>query len=240
LPELSTEKVAMEEKCIREVYARRDLSGKKRLYDAARPDALYIQRRCQQAWQRAITEAGLMPLDKCEVLDLGCGHGGWLRMLHEWGADPARLHGVDLLADRIEQARFLSPPEFDLRLGNGLRLDYPDRSFDFCAASTVFSSILDKDVQLAVAEELTRVLRPGGWLMLFDYAISDPRNPDTIGISLRRLKAIFRGMNLASVDKLLLPAPVLRRLPASLLNVVQAFEVIGLFCTHRLHRFRKP
>lgn len=232
-------KLDQEEQRIREVYARRDHSGKRELYDEDRPDVAYIQRRCEQAWWVALQAVGALPLEHSEVLDLGCGFGNWLRLLHQWGADPVRLHGVDLLADRVEQARRLSPPGMDLRLGSGLRLDYPDASFDLCAASTVFSSVLDAQLQRAVAAELARVLRPGGWLLVFDFVISDPRNPDTVGVGPRRIKAICQGLELAGSQRLLLPAPLLRRLPRFLYFTVAALESLGVLPTHRLYRLRK-
>lgn len=232
-------KLDQEEDRIRAVYARRDLTGKSDLYGHDRPDMAYIQQRCQDAWREALAAVGALPPAGLEVLDLGCGFGGWLRMLVQWGAEPGRVHGVDLLGDRIEQARRVSPPEMDLRVGSGLRLDFDAASFDLCAASTVFSSIPDPQLQQALAAELSRVLRPGGWLLVFDFVISDPRNPDTVGVGPARMRALFPELRLAGSRRLLLPAPLLRRLPGALFFLVGALESLGCIPTHRLYRLRK-
>ena len=37
-----------------------------------------------------------------KVLDVGCGTGSFLRQLIDWGANPAKLTGTELLAERLE------------------------------------------------------------------------------------------------------------------------------------------
>jgi hypothetical protein len=44
------------------------------------------------------------------------------------------------------------------------------------SAHTVFSSILDEDLRRDLAAEMWRVLRPGGWTMIFDFRYASPRN----------------------------------------------------------------
>ena len=87
-------------------------------------------------------QAGFSDIATIEVLDVGCYTGQWLRMLLEWGANPSKLHGVDLLEESIAKAKVLSPAGVDFRVSNGWPLPYQDASMDVCAASTVFSSIL--------------------------------------------------------------------------------------------------
>lgn len=233
-------RVDNEESRIRAVYAKRDATGKPTLYGWQRHDVQYMAYRQRATWALAFMQANLLDLADLEVLDVGCGSGDWLRMLIGWGAAPRRLHGVDLLEDRIAKARVLSPPELDLRVGSGCQLLYPDGAVDLCVASTVFSSILDVGTRLALAREMIRVVRPDGWLMLFDYAISDPRNPDTIGINQKEIDKLFAPLKLRSTFKLILAPPILRRLPAKLLGLAHILEVIfPLACTHRLYSLQK-
>ncbi len=225
---------------IAQAYARRDGQGKPQLYAWHRQDALYSAYRCRSQWARALHRAGLVDLSQAEMLDVGCGQGDWLRMVLEWGGRAERLHGIDLLPDRIAKARELSPPGMDLRVECGWELPYPDGRFDLCAASTVFSSILDHDWQKAVAREMARVLRPGGWVMVFDYAVSDPKNPDTMGVGRGTIKKLFPDLRLARTARLLLPAPLLRRWPARALGLAHALEsILPLLCTHRLYQLTK-
>ena len=194
-----------EEERIRQVYARRDASGKTARYYWQRQDVIYITYRYRSVLARALQCLGINDLSPLHVLDVGCGSGGWLRLLLEWGASPERLHGVDLLPDRIARAQALSPAGVDWRVGNAVGLDFADGSMDLCAASTVFSSILDPAARLALAQEMARVVRPGGYIMILDYVVSAPSNPDTVGIRQKEISRLFPELSLLHIFKLIFP-----------------------------------
>ena len=81
-------------------------------------------------------------LSKTRALDVGCGSGGFLRLLVEWGARPANLLGTEFLDDRLQQAAEISQEGIAWRLGG---LDFDEREgFDLVSAHTVFSSILNE------------------------------------------------------------------------------------------------
>jgi SAM-dependent methyltransferase len=134
----------------------------------------------RQSAARSRALSGLLPLtvgrdlSAVRALDVGCGGGGFLRQLIDWGATPAHLAGSELQADRLEQARARTAPGVRWHLGG---LDaFTDDSMDLVSAHTVFSSILDEDLRRALAAEMWRVLRPGGWTMIFDFRYGNPRN----------------------------------------------------------------
>jgi SAM-dependent methyltransferase len=139
-----------------------------------RPDVV------RQTAARSRMLAALLPLtvgrdlSSVRVLDVGCGNGGFLRQLIDWGALPAHLAGTELQQDRLDQARARTAPGVRWHLGH---LDaFADASLDLVCAHTVFSSILDDDVRRALAADMWRVLRPGGWTLIFDFRYSNPRN----------------------------------------------------------------
>ncbi|MGE5707590.1 MAG: class I SAM-dependent methyltransferase, partial [Bacteroidota bacterium] len=140
-----------------------------------------------------------LPLEECEILDLGCGTGQELRNLIRFGARPERLHGIDLLSERIEEARRLAPG-IDFREGDATRLPWPDESFDLVMQSTVFSSIVDEGVQIAVAREMTRVLKPGGFVLWYDMRVTDPRNRDLVPMTRKRVRALFEGGDVSRIS----------------------------------------
>src|SRR5712692_2841066 len=78
-----------------------------------------------------------------KILDVGCGIGMQLQRFLAYGAKPNNLSGIDLMADRIEQARYLHP-SIDWQVGSAHRLPYADASFDLITLSVVFSSILSQ------------------------------------------------------------------------------------------------
>ena len=224
---------------ILKTYGQRDARGKAALYAWDQKDFPYIRYRQTAEWAAAFKKIGLVDLAGLEILDVGCGSGWWLRMLSEWGGTTSHLHGVDLLEDRIDKAKALSPPEMDFRVSNSWPLPYSDGSMDICAASTVFSSILASSARLALAQEMGRVLRIGGWIMVFDYAVSDPRNPDTIGIGRSEIQRLFSELEFAHTKRLILAPPLLRRLPRYLLWLANGIEICMPFlCTHRLYLLR--
>jgi ubiquinone/menaquinone biosynthesis C-methylase UbiE len=229
-----------EEKRIKAAYAKRDTRGKSVLYEWHQPAETYISYRKKIAWAESFKRASIESFKHVEILDVGCGRGGWIRMLIEWGARPHTLHGIDLLADRIAEAKSLSPPETDFRVGNGWHITYPDASMNLCAASTVLSSILDKKARKSLAREMSRVTVSQGWVMIYDFAFSDPRNPDTIGITRREIRKILSELKLVSTHRLLLAPPLLRRIPRNLMWLAHALEISFPFlCTHRLYVLRK-
>lgn len=225
---------------IKAVYARRDQTGRSKLYRWDRPDAAYAAHRQRLAWIRAFRFAGFQDLAQLQILDVGCGAGAWLRQLLEWGARPERLYGVDLLPDRIARARELSPPALNLQVGHSGGLDYPSGFFDLCTAATVFSSILDPEARRQLAQEMLRVTKEKGWLAVFDFAVSHPANPDTIGIGKAEIKRLFAEAKLVKTFHLLFPLPLLRRLPGWALDWLHGWErLLFLGCTHRLYLLQK-
>ncbi len=113
--------------------------------------------------------AAHVPLGEVEsVLDFGCGCGRVTRWWHEF---PGAVAGSDLSVPAIEWckrnlafARFetnrLAPP-----------LAFADESFDLVYALSVFTH-LTADLQVAWRDELRRVLRPGGRLLVTTHGHS--------------------------------------------------------------------
>lgn len=106
--------------------------------------------------------------DARSVLDFGCGCGRVTRYYKEFGGDVA---GSDVSEPAIAWCRE------NLRFGrfevNGLAppLVFPDESFDLVYALSVFTH-LTADLQLAWRDELRRVLRPGGRLLVTTHGRS--------------------------------------------------------------------
>ena len=108
-----------------------------------------------QEADRARALAALLPvtiganLSGIRAIDVGCGNGGFLRQLIDWGAHPADLAGTELQPDRLEHARVHTAP--GVRWHHGQLEAFPDNSVDLVSAHTVFSSILDEDMRRALA-----------------------------------------------------------------------------------------
>ncbi|HEX8753161.1 MAG TPA: methyltransferase domain-containing protein [Solirubrobacterales bacterium] len=81
------------------------------------------------------------------------------------------VHGVDLTPAMIEKARAEAEREgignVDFSLGDATALEFEDASFD--GAITRFS-LHHIPVPARVVEEMARVVRPGGWVVVADHA----------------------------------------------------------------------
>lgn len=92
------------------------------------------------------------------ILDVGCGTGANLEMLSEFG----EAEGVDISAEALSFCR--GRGLIKVREGEAEHLPYPDTSFDLVTGLDVVEH-LDND--LAGLREMRRVLRPGGYTLLF-------------------------------------------------------------------------
>ena len=97
------------------------------------------------------------------ILDFGCGCG---RVLRHWRNLPkTKVYGTDynprLIAWCRENLPFASCSVNSL----AAHLDYPDATFDFIYAISVFTH-LTEDLQVPWRDELFRVLRPEGYALL--------------------------------------------------------------------------
>lgn len=222
---------------IRDAYARRDAAGKTRLYAWNLPDVLLTQYRFRSVIASALSGAGYTDLGGRDCLDVGCGTGAWLRTLLEWGADAERLHGTDLLPDRIATARVLSP-HIDWSVSEGDALPFEERSMDLVSAHMVFSSIPDPVARRDLAREMSRLLRTGGLILIYDFRISHPRNPDTVGIGGGEIRRLFP--HLRHTQRSVTLAPPLQR-PIARISPVLAHLAETLFPflrSHALHLLR--
>ena len=113
---------------------------------------------------REILEKNGLRLEDFEaILDFGCGAGRVLRHMAE--VRGPSLHGADYNAELIAWCRQnLGFAEFQNNgLGGGIA--GPSWRYDFVYAVSVFTQ-LSESLQFSWIKELSRVLRPGGYLLL--------------------------------------------------------------------------
>ena len=125
------------------------------------------------------------------ILEIGCGTGQWLREFIKWGACPDHVAGIDVLSDRVSQAKQLCPQGVKIYCGNAANLSFSGATFDLVFQFTVFSSILDATVKEVLAHEMLRVLKQGGLILWYDFFLNNPSNPDVRGIRKREIAHLF-------------------------------------------------
>lgn len=105
------------------------------------------------------------------VLDVGCGIGGSARILaRDYGLD---VIGISISPAQIRRATELTPDGLSCRFAvmDALDLQLPDQSFDAVWSVEAGPHMPDKQ---RYADELLRVLKPGGLLAVADWNRRDP------------------------------------------------------------------
>jgi SAM-dependent methyltransferase len=176
-----------------------------------RPDIVFQHAMRTRVLSRMLANTLGTDLGNVRVVDVGCGTGGFLRQLIDWGATPANLTGIELQQDRLDLARPRSAPEMNWHCGSLSAL--PAASADLVSAQTVMSSLLDPELRQRMAADMWRVLKPGGWCLVFDFRYNNPRNPHVRKVTRTELDGYWPGHR-RQYQTLLLTPPVGRALAA--------------------------
>jgi len=221
---------------LHEIYAERAarLAGSD-LYSLGNPAHLFAIQGRQRAVLRLLRREGLWPLAGKDVLEVGCGAGAVLLEWLSYGMEPGRLHGTDLLAERVADAHRLLP-HVAVTVADGGRLPYPDGSFDAVLQFTVFSSILDKALCYTVANEMRRVLKPNGLILWYEFWLN-PLNKQTRGIRPGEVRSYFPNSQF-SFERITLAPPLARRLVPVTWAGARLLEATRLLNTHYLAAIR--
>ena len=176
--------------------------------------------------------ASVFPDAASQCLEVGFGSHGWLHELINWGVPEINLHGIELDSARAMKARELFP-KADLRVGDAVNLPWNDDSFDLVITSTLFTSILDANVRKLIANEIVRVLSPGGALLWYDFAFDNPRNANVRGIKRRKVTQLFPALR-GEIKSVTLAPPLARLIAPRSLALASLLEGIPLLRTHLL------
>jgi len=225
-----------EEDRIREKYKRRKPGDSR--YSWFNPGHVYMMQERERRVLELLKKSGIESLAEQRILEIGCGQGAWLRDLVRWGAQPDLLTGVDLLSDRVDEARRLCPAGIQIHCGSAASLGFPADVFDIVLQSTVFTSIQEEALKQQVSAEMTRVTRRGGIILWYDFRVNNPQNPDVSGITKREILKLFPGCEIALYSITVAPPLVRRLAPWSWLTCYLAGKVPWLR-THYLGIIRK-
>lgn len=232
---MSDSSARSEERRIRTVYAGRTETAKYSWFSSGQQLMLHGAAR---ALLDALRRAGMSRLDDVRVLEIGCGSGHWLRELVQWGVRPDHLAGIDLLAERLGDARARCAPRVRLAAASAAALPFADGAFDIVLQSTVLTSVLDAAVRERIAAEMMRVLKPDGLVLWYDFLVDNPRNRDVRGVNRRELSRLYPGWQL-DVRRVTLAPPVARFLAPRMWTVAAALSAIPFLCTHYAGTLRR-
>jgi ubiquinone/menaquinone biosynthesis C-methylase UbiE len=194
-------------------------------------EMLMIEERKRTA-ARMLREAGVFPNVNAQCLEVGCGNRGWLADLITWGVAETNLHGIDIDPTRVAQVKQLLPAAHS-QIADVAALPWDEARFDLVVASTVFTSVLDQRVRHIMAAEITRVLKPGGALLWYDFAQNNPHNPHVRKVSRRELKKLFPQLE-PHIRSVTLAPPLARIVATTSWTIAVLLSAIPVLRTHLL------
>ena len=219
-------------------YARRDAAQDARHYRLlTSPSALQAQQERLRALVRLWTAHGWTDLAGKAITEVGCGSGGNLQDLLRLGASADHLQGLELIAERAAQARLALPGAVRVAEGDATLAPVAEASQHAVLAFTLFSSLLDPAFRQHMADVLWRWVAPGGGVLVYDFIVDNPRNPDVRGVPLAELHRLFSRAQVQS-RRITLAPPIARRLPAACIGPASA--LLYPLRTHRLTWLAKP
>jgi ubiquinone/menaquinone biosynthesis C-methylase UbiE len=184
-------------------------------------------------------KAGMTDPTGISVLEIGCGAGGNLTEFIRMGLDPARMTGIELVDERLEQARERLPGSVTLIAGDAAQQPVAPESQSIVMLSTVMSSVLDDAFQERLAAVAWAAVKPGGALLWYDFAYNNPRNPDVRGVPFKRVQALFPEATTIKRRVTLAP-PIARRVAAVHPFFYTVFNTVPLLRSHLVCWLAKP
>jgi len=106
-----------------------------------------------------------LPKAGMSILDVGCGTGSHLAFYQRYDVN---LFGIDTSPAMLSVARERLGDGAELYQGSATQMPYPDASFDLIISMLVLHE-MDHPIRLAVLDEMKRVLKPSGRVLLIDF-----------------------------------------------------------------------
>jgi len=219
-------------------YARRNAVADAQHYSLyASVSALQAQQERLRAMVQLWRTHGWQSLAGLHITEVGCGSGGNLHDLVRLGAEPQRLQGLELLPERAAQARATLPAALAIHAGDAASATIAPCSQQAVLAFTLFSSLLGAEFRTALAQQMWQWVAPGGGVLVYDFVVNNPRNPDVQGVPLAEVRRLFPHAQWHS-RRITLAPPVARRLPVGL--IAPCATLLPFLRTHRLTWAVKP
>ena len=144
--------------------------------DAADYDQSRRYSSLRESYPKIVAEALSQPFKT--VLDIGCGTGALMMMIHE-GKKDAKLFGIDISEEMIKVAQAKLGDAADLTVSDSEKLPFKSGSFDLVLCTFSFHHHPNPTI---VFKEMQRVLSPQGRIMM-----ADPLGPTPVMLLMNML-----------------------------------------------------
>ena len=160
----------------------------------------------------------LLDKKKAKVIDIGCGSSSQLISLVSLGFNQNNLFGIDINKDDIAFAK-KNYPLLNLSYQDATNLDFKNEYFDLTYESTMFVQITNTKISQQIANEMIRITKKGGFLIIFDWRYGKFNNPNFLACNKRRIKEMFalnKSTKLVSIERGMLIPPIGRFLSGNI------------------------
>lgn len=223
---------------IRLAYDKRKQNNLSAQYSLLNPANLITYQQREKVLLMQLNRAFRTDVADKRVLDIGCGAGGSLLPMMLYGFQPENCFGVDLLEDRIEYAK-RKFPSMSFECCSAEQSTFQKGSFDLVMMFTCLSSILEVESRKIVSQSATDMIKPNGYIIIYDFVYNNPRNPDVKAVTLRQLKSLFKRCTLKTSHKLTLAPPLARFVGKYSYYLCRSLFLFPFLCTHRMTMFQK-
>jgi ubiquinone/menaquinone biosynthesis C-methylase UbiE len=201
------------------------------VYSMFNASHLFAVQQRQRATLKILRKMGINDLVDLKLLEIGCGSGKILQEFLNFGMPSRNLYGLDLLINRLSQAQDQLPVSQWVN-GDGQVVPFRSGSFDLVTQYTALSSILDPVIRERVAAEMLRILKPGGFIIWYDFWLN-PANSQTHGLRRPEIRSMFPNCRL-EFEKITLAPPLARRLVPVSWGLAFFLESLRIFNSHYL------
>lgn len=214
-----------------EYKSRRHRLTNENTYSMENPTHRFITERRLWVLSKMLRENRLIDLKVMKLLEIGCGSGSALDEYIQFGMNPNALFGIDLLYDSLIEAKKKSLTS-SIYNADGQNLPFMKETFDLVLQYTAFSSVLDPNIKKNMAIEMLRVLKPGGFIIWYDFWWN-PFNSQTKGIRLKEVRHLFPDC-IFIFRKITLAPPIARKVVPISKSVALILEKANVLNTHFL------
>ncbi|MBN4072125.1 methyltransferase domain-containing protein [Flavobacteriales bacterium AH-315-E23] len=149
--------------------------------------------------------------EKVQMIDIGAASGSNLAFFHELGIPWNGIWASELLSARVQAMRNKLPEQLHIEEGDACELPYTNK-FDLVYFSTVFTSILNMDFKINLAQKALDMTKSGGLVVVYDFVYNNPRNANVKGVGRKEIKNLFSGFGHIAFHKTTLAPPIGKRI----------------------------
>ena len=166
------------------------------------------------------------------IIDIDCGSASQLISLVSLGFNQKNLFGIDINEVDINFAK-KNYPLLNLSFQDATNLDFQNNYFDLTYESTMFVQITNNKISQKIANEMVRITKKGGYIILFDWRYGKFNNINFLGCSKRRIEELFKvdkSTKLISIEKGMLIPPIGRFLSKNMSSMYFIFSRLFPLC----------